>query len=230
MKDGVELRDQLRSLSIPREQRPGARAAGTRGGRTATVVLLIVVVLALGGYIGWDKFGSRIQAWRTTTTPAAAVQVVKVSAHRESDTAPVLTATGKIVSDHRVQVSTKVSGQIVKLHFEQGQHVEKDELLAEIEEEAYQARCNEAAANLERSKANLEFQHVNFARIEGLYHQQQASDIEYADAKRALEMAEAQVAADKATLAFVEKLLHDCKVLAPIAGVTLERNVEATVI
>src|SRR5690606_8225607 len=51
-------------------------------------------------------------------------------------------------------------------------------------------------------------------------------DIEFADARRALNEARAQVEQSQAALDWAEKVLRDCDVLAPIAGVVLERNVE----
>ena len=51
--------------------------------------------------------------------------------------APALTATGKIVSDHRVSVATKVSGQIVSLLFEQGDHVTTGQTLSTLEDVRY---------------------------------------------------------------------------------------------
>jgi HlyD family secretion protein len=228
MSTGPQLRDQLRSLSIPHEQRPLDRqAAGRRRSRSGLLTLLVLLSLGLAGYIGWMKFGSRITALTTTTAPATDVRLIKLVAQRSSDaTAPALTATGKIVSDHRVQVSTKVSGQIVKLFFEQGDRVEEGQLLAQIEEENYRALRDEAAANLEKSRATLAFQKINFDRVSQLRTQQQASDIEYADARRSLDETQSLVAANEANLAYADKLLRDCKVLAPIAGVILERNVE----
>jgi len=145
---------------------------------------------------------------------------------QDTDPPPVLTATGKIVSDHKVQVVTKVSGQIVALFFEQGDRVAKDQLLARIEDVTYRARRDEAAAQLASSRARLEYQKVSFTRTERLYQQGSAPDIEYADAKRGLKEAEAQVAAEEAALEYGQKLLDYCEVMAPIAGVVLERNVE----
>lgn len=228
MSTGPQLRDQLRSLSIPREQRPVDRQAkGATRSRPLLITVLVLLVLGLAGYIGWKEFGLRLAALNPMTAPAADVRLLKVVLQRPADAAaPLLTATGKIVSDHRVQVSTKVSGQIVKLFFEQGDRVEQGQLLAEIEEENYRALRDEAAANLEKSRATLAFQKINFDRVSRLIEQQRASDIEYADARRGFEETQALVTANEANLAYADKLLRDCRVLAPIAGVILERNVE----
>jgi RND family efflux transporter MFP subunit len=62
--------------------------------------------------------------------------------------------------------------------------------------------------------------------VENLGRSGQASDIELAEVRRAYDAAQALVAASEATLAYTEKVLHDCQVEAPISGVVLERNVE----
>jgi HlyD family secretion protein len=228
MPDGPELKQQLRSLSIPREQRPVATPARGGGGRTLFTSLLVVLVLALGGYVAWTRFGDRLTGTSSPVTAKAGgeIKLFKVTTQPAAETGPVLTATGKIVSDHRVEVATKVSGQVVALYFEQGDHVAAGQLLARIEQDNYRARRDEAAANLERERANRTFQEINFERIAALHEDRQASDIEFADARRSAEQARAAVAAAEATLEYTSKLLRDCEVAAPIAGVILERNVE----
>ena len=227
MENGPELRDQLRSLTIPREQRPKSRpAVNTRRPRSAAVVLLLLLVLGLAGYVAWDKFGAQLPGLKPVASQPAPVRLVKVQAYPAGETAPTLTATGKIVSDHHVDVATKVSGQIVALLFEQGDRVERGQLLARIEDVLPRARRDEAAANLDKAKAEFAYQQINFDRVEGLARLGQASEIEFAEARRAHEAAQALVAASEATLAYMEKVLRDCQVEAPIGGVILERNVE----
>ena len=225
MENGPELRDQLRSLTIPREQRPKSRTAlGTRRPRSAAVVL--VLLLGLAAYVAWDKFGAQLPRLKPAASQPAPTRLVKVQPYPAGDTSPTLTATGKIVSDHHVDVATKVSGQIVALYFEQGDRVERGQLLARIEDVLPRARRDEAAANLDRARAEREYQRINFDRVESLARLGQASEIELAEARRAHDAAEALVAASEATLAYNEKVLRDCQVEAPISGVILERNVE----
>jgi len=185
---------------------------------------VVLLLLIGGGWLGWKLFGSRLSA--SETASADEIQVLQIVARDQPEQTPVLTATGKIVSDHRVEVATKVSGQVVALYFEQGDRIERGQLLARIEDVAYRARRDEAAALLTKARAVLEFQKVSFDRVSKLHEQQQAPDIEHAEARRKLDEAHAQVAAGEAALAAMEKMLADCEVLAPIAGVVLERSVE----
>jgi len=177
-------------------------------------------------YILRPDLGAKLGAAVSGSPEAPPVRLMQVSVSREPQAQPVLTATGKIVSDHRVAVATKVSGQIIALYFEQGDRVDQGQLLARVEDVLYRARRDEAAARLERSTANMAFQKINFERVVGLVKSESAPDIEHADAKRAFNEAQATLAADRAALDFAQKMLNDCEVVAPIAGVVLTRNVE----
>jgi HlyD family secretion protein len=217
-----DIRHQLQRLQIAKDQRPAARrATGARPGRW--IALLIALGLVAGG--AYASRGWIAQAVHRADSRAE-IKLMTVVARREQGPPPVLTATGKIVSDHLVQVATKVSGQIVSLAFEQGDVVQQGQVLARIEDVNYRARRDQAQAMLEKAQATLTYQRVNYDRVRSLHDESQASDIEYHDAKRWYEDAVAQVAADQAALAYAQKALDDCEVLAPIAGVILERDVE----
>jgi len=224
----TDMQTQLKSLSIPRNQRPQA-AKPARSGSTIKGFLFALVLVAAGlAAMRYFKpeLGERLGSMVGPAVEAAPIRLMEVTVSREPSAQPVLTATGKIVSDHRVSVSTKVSGQIVSLAFEQGDRVEMSQTLARVEDTLYRALRDEAAARLERSRANLAFQKINYERVSKLMAGDNAPDIEYADAKRALEEGQAQVEADRATLEYAQKSLDDCQVVAPIAGVVLTRNVE----
>lgn len=217
-----DLRSELESLSIPKNQRPAADMR-RRGGWGRIFWLLL---LAGGGYYGYTQRGT-ILAWTSqVTAPAVEVAVTTVRAELPQARATVLTATGKIVSDHRVSVVTKVSGQIVELLFEQGDRVKHGQVLARIEDVNYRARRDQAAAMVQKSRAALAFEEFEYGRIMGLAPDLRSNAREMEDVKRARDSAIAQLAADEAALRFSQKALDDCEVVAPIDGVILERNVE----
>lgn len=226
MEAPTDIRTQLRSLSINKDQRPIAKkgtGASARGIRIVISLVVIAGMIVAVYYVG----GSMLSHLSTSTTAVAQeVRLMTVTASKANEAPPIFTAAGKIVSDHKVEVMAKVSGQIVELLFEQGDIVKKEQLLARIEDINYKARRDQATAELEKSKANLEFQKVNFDRINRLHDNDAAPEIEFTDARRALDEAVAQVSAGQAMLNFAQKALNDCAVVAPIAGVILERNVE----
>lgn len=223
-----DIQSQLRSLTIGEGQRPtDDRSAGSRSRKPVFIgIFVAVIAIAAGGY-----------AWRGASGPAGGrhfgggpvtdiPQLIVTKLTPPPPATPVLTATGKIVSDHRVSVVTKVSGQIISLPFEQGDRVTKGQTLATLEDIRYRARRDEAVARLQSAQANLTYREINFERVAALLKIQSAQNIEYADAQRALDEGKASIAAQQAALDFAQKALDDCVVIAPIDGVILERNVE----
>ncbi len=220
MEASRETRRQLSRLRIDKGQRPAEVRSGSRW---LFAVLAIVLVVAGVGF----AFRHRLQTVlfdRLGNVPE--VRLVTLTVRKEPGAPPVHTANGKIVSDHRVNVATKVSGQIVELSFEQGDRVTRGQVIARIETVNYRARRDNAAATLDRAKARLEYARVNFDRISALHERGSAPDIEFAGGKSEFEAARAQVAADKAELEEAQWRLDECAVKAPISGVVLARNVE----
>ncbi|MFQ5423315.1 MAG: efflux RND transporter periplasmic adaptor subunit [Phycisphaerae bacterium] len=216
------IKEQLGRLRIDKAHRPATPARASRRGRLWAVVAVLLAV------------GAAAYGWRARLTGALAtglhgpaeVSLITAVLRDEPGAPPILTATGKIVSDHRVNVATKVSGQIVELSFEQGDFVRQGQVIARIEDVNYKARRDNAAAKLERSKARLEYAGANFDRVKRLYATDNAPEIEHANIKSECEAARAQVAADAADLTEAQWRLDECAVKAPINGVVLTRNVE----
>lgn len=222
MESTSQTKARLESLRISKEKRPASASRRRSGWGKTFIWLFILAGLGAGGYAKREQIAAMINP----AAQAVEVKLITVAATGEPPAPPVLTATGKIVSDHRVQVTTKVSGQITALFFEQGDPVERGQRLATIEDVIYRARRDEAAARLAKSRATLDFQKYNFDRIAGLREQRTAAEVEFAEARRLVREAQAQVQADEASLEYAQKMLNDCEVVAPITGVIMERNVE----
>lgn len=209
MSESTSDSNTLSGLRIDHKQRPDNRQSGWV---PLIMMSLVVLAAAVGG--GWWYL-------RTTGTQIAAVLAepvidVKLMTIKGQDERPpgriALVATGKIVSDRRVNVATKVSGQIIELLVEQGDTVEQDQVLARIEDDVYRAQRDEAAANVKRmsheierarseltrseaaiaqARANRDYEERNYKRINGLHNVGRASETEARDAQNRYEAAKA---------------------------------------
>jgi membrane fusion protein (multidrug efflux system) len=65
------------------------------------------------------------------------------------------------VSGHLIQISSRISGQVIKINFSENQRVTKDQVLIEIDPRDYQATVEQDEANLEAAEANYEAAKVN---------------------------------------------------------------------
>lgn len=111
------------------------------------------------------------------------------------------------VSGHLIQLSSRVSGQVIKINFNENQMVKKGDVLVEIDPRDFQATVQNDEANLEAAEANYEASKVNVpvttiqtnSSISQYGATVTASDNGIKRAQRQFEQAQAQVAQADAT-------------------------------
>jgi RND family efflux transporter MFP subunit len=119
---------------------------------------------------------------------------------------------GKVRAAKRSELSFKVSGPLVALPVDEGQLVERGDLIAQIQKRDFQTALDEAQArNLEAEK--------QFRRYKELYARKQVSRADYDRYRAARDVARAQ-------LEDARNALKDTSLLAPFAGVISKRFVE----
>jgi HlyD family secretion protein len=79
----------------------------------------------------------------------------KLAKVEKGDLAKSVVATGKIEPITKVEIKSKASGIVKKLHVDYGDRVKKGQVLAELDKEEIQARVDQARAQLEASTASL---------------------------------------------------------------------------
>ena len=135
-------------------------------------------------------------------------------------------ASGRVVPDTVVEVKTRASGPVIDIKVETGQQVKRGQLLLTIDPRLLQNSYDQAAAQLEVAKVNLETAEIQFHRADTLLATQtltkqdfEAFRLSYYSAKAAL--VSAQIAVDNAKIN-----LDEADVRAPISGTIIEKSVE----
>ncbi len=75
-------------------------------------------------------------------------------------------ATGRIQPKTQVRISADVSGKIITLHVDEGQFVQKGELLVELDRERYEAAVESAEASVRSAQANAKLVEQNMLKSE----------------------------------------------------------------
>ena len=81
---------------------------------------------------------------------------VRVATAVAQDVPHFLNGLGTVTPSSDVLVKSRVDGQLVRLHFQEGQRVKAGELLAEIDPRPFQAVLDEAQGNLAKDQAQLD--------------------------------------------------------------------------
>ena len=93
------------------------------------------------------------------------VEVQTAEVRRETIVQKV-NATGRIQPETQVRISADVSAKIVALHVEEGDWVEKGQLLVELDRERYEAEVERAEANVRSAQANTKLVEQNMLKAE----------------------------------------------------------------
>ena len=127
---------------------------------------------------------------------------------------------GSCVSPAKVLVIPQVSGQIVKIHFVQGQDVKTGDLLYTIDPRPYQAALDKALGQLSQDEAQLELNRLVLARNAPLAPGMYVSPQDLDKYRLQVDMMEAAVEADHAAVESAQINLEYCFIKSPVDGKT----------
>ncbi|GAA0852700.1 efflux RND transporter periplasmic adaptor subunit [Aliiglaciecola litoralis] len=120
------------------------------------------------------------------------------------------TTTAVLEAKEEAFVVARASGIIEQILVEEGDYVEKGQVLAKLEPERYQLNLRRATADLEGIKKELD-------KVNKVYSQKLVSDDTY-------DKLTAQYESAKATLSLAQLDLKEATIVAPISGYIAERN------
>ena len=129
-------------------------------------------------------------------------------------------AVGTVEAYATVSIKSRVDGQLVGVHFREGQDVKKGELLFTIDPRPYEAALKEAQARLERDIALMDKAERDARRYAELVAKNFVSSDKYEQFRANFESLRATADADRATVERARLQLEYCFIRSPLAGRT----------
>jgi HlyD family secretion protein len=151
-----------------------------------------------------------------------------------------VTATGTVNAVTTVQVGTQVSGTIKTLFVDFNSRVKKGQLIAQIDPSTFESQVQQAQANLLAAQAGLEKSESSLANDKKTFERNKEllakklvaqSDLDTAETnyqtdKAQVASAKAQIEQAKAALDYARQNLAYTKIISPVDGVVISRNVD----
>lgn len=151
-----------------------------------------------------------------------------------------ISASGTVSARTTVLVGSQVSGRLSEIHVDFNSPVKKGQLLARIDPQIFEAGVAQAKANLvaaqaqlERARANLGEAEREVARRKVLAERRLIAEVELETATSRLDVARADVQAARGALAQAEASLRQAelnlemtRIISPIDGVVISRDVD----
>jgi RND family efflux transporter MFP subunit len=132
---------------------------------------------------------------------------------------------GRFVAVESVEIRSRVSGYLDKIHFKDGEIVKQGDLLFTIDRRPFQNTLDQARANLAQAKASLAFTESDLQRAQSLVRERTITEQLFDQRTQANRTAQAQVAAQEAAVKQAELDVQFTELRAPITGRIGDRRV-----
>ena len=180
--------------------------------------ILIVIALAIGG-AAFQYFFPRAAANSGKATRTAAAIPVLVAKAQIQDVARVLELVGRAEAYQSVTLKARVDGQVAALPFLEGQAVAAGDVLVRLDPADFNARLQQAEANLTRDQAQLAKAERDVDRLLSLKGRGFVSDQQLADARVTVDALAATARADRAAVESARLQRNYATIKAPFAGI-----------
>ena len=178
---------------------------------------IIVVVLVAGG---------GVYASRRTHGNVPKIDPTLVTEVKRNDLAIEVIETGKVQPREKVEIKSKVAGQVLKVLVDAGNRVKRGQLLLQLDPVDYERNVAKCEADVAAAKNALEFSELQLSRRQkGL----ESRGVAQIDVDTALSDVKAKkVALQTATVAYnaASDQLRYTRVLAPMDGTVTERGIQ----
>jgi multidrug efflux system membrane fusion protein len=176
--------------------------------------IVVPVALILIGFILWHVFAQKPHA------RAVPAQVVTIAQATRGDMPVILNELGTVTPTATITVmpNQAVSGYLTEVPFTEGQDVEKDQLLAQIDPRPYQAAVDQAIGTLQRDQGLLDEAKMDLARYEKLVTEDSLARQQAQDQAYVVRQAEGTEKLDQAALETAKLNLSYCRITSPVAG------------
>jgi multidrug efflux system membrane fusion protein len=216
----------------PKTQPPEKDTSGEKSSpRRRWLYWTLLLVLALAGFFWYRKDHAAAPAQKAGTGKGgrggagAATPVIAAQA-QTGNIGVYVTGLGAITPIYTVTVKSRVDGQLMSVHFKEGDLVNEGDALIDIDPRPYEAAMVQAQGSLARDTALLANARVDLARYQTLLAQDAIPEQQLATQRALVAQYEGTVTNDQGLLDAAKVNVVYCHITSPITGVVGLRLVD----
>lgn len=182
------------------------------------IILLVLSIIILPIWWFWPNTEQQAQRPSGPRGMVAGPTPVRVATAEQGGFEVYVKALGTVTPLNTVNVRSRVAGELVELHFDEGQQVKAGDLLAVIDPRPYRIALQQAEGTLKQNQALLRNAEVDLKRYQGLFDDDSI-------AKQTLDTQQALVNQYQGTLAANQAAVNEARlnlkfteIRAPIDG------------
>ncbi|MGH7424321.1 MAG: efflux RND transporter periplasmic adaptor subunit, partial [Candidatus Methylomirabilales bacterium] len=198
------------------DKSPGIREAvmtimGRPRGRMIGILVLLALFIGVGG-VAWLR-SEKSPKYRTA--PVERGEIVAT-----------ISASGTLNAVITVQVGSQISGRIKNLYADFNSRVEKGQLIARIDPDTFEAKVNQAKADVDNARVAVKDAKIKRDSRAALFQEGGISQEERDSAQASYDSAAARLEAALSALRAAQVDLDRSYIYAPVNGVVIARNVD----
>ncbi len=178
----------------------------------------IVCMLLGAGYLLSQRSSAPQQTPKKGKNAGGGAIPVSVSTARQGNIGVYVNALGTVTPVYTATVTSRVAGQLMEVHYREGQMVHKGDLLAVIDPRPYQASLTQAEGQLDRDQATLANARLDLIRYQSAYEQHAIPEQQLATQKATIGQDEGTVKLDEGLLEAAKVNVDYTRITAPIDG------------
>lgn len=195
--------------------------------KIAVIIVFALAVFRLGAYYQQRKPADELANPTGSKKQEASVGVtVRASKPETRDMYETVRATGTLEPIYKVDVYSKVPGDILEVLVEEGAHVEKGQTLTNIDDKELSLNVQQADVNYKQAQTNLKNIKATYERSKSLYKDELISAQQYEQIEAQYRLALGQVKSAKVMLQQAGLSHSYARIAAPMSGVVTFRDCE----
>ena len=186
----------------------------------AIVHFILFVAVAVGVYYAWPWIAPLVSlaGRKPVEKPPQRVVPVVTATVRRGDMDLYLNGLGTVTAFYTVTVRSRVEGQLVAVHFTEGQIVAEGALLAEIDPRPFEVQLAQAQGQLERDRATLKVNKLSLNRYNELLKTRSVTPQQIDEQVALVDQMEGAIRTDLAAVDNAELQLTYARITSPIGG------------
>ena len=182
------------------------------------VWLIVLVILGAASYLMYHQYQASQQAHQATARHGFGAVPVATGVVRKGDIGVYVEGLGTVTPISTVSITSRVQGQIVAIHYREGQMVHVGDPLIDIDPRPYQALLTQTQGQLSRDEATLAQARIDLDRYRAALARNAISQQQVYDQEQLVKQDEGVVKNDQGGVENATVNLNYCHITSPING------------
>jgi len=194
------------------------RHSGQRQRRLWPLIIVVALACVAAFVVVRNSQHRKLPGPQQAAEPQVPAPNIRTATVQQGNIGQYIEALGTVTPLATVNVYSQVNGQVVAVHYTEGQIVNRGDPLIDIDPRPYEAQLEQYQGALERDQALLKQAEIDLARYKDASEQKAVARQTYEDQQQIVEQYRGSVKNDMGQVQYGQVQLSYCHLTSPISG------------